>query len=1417
MPPKPKPKRNNAQYQALTTVLRGIIQDYPAGGGVLRELCQNADDSGATMIEFVFDPGEYPTDNLLHDRLAEYQGPSLLAYNNRTFSETDFLSLSRIGDSEKAHDERSTGKFGRGFNSVYNWTDAPTIFSGDSLLLLDPHLRWSKDIEHPGGPLYDFVADSTNPAMVNQLSPFRRYVSSFSQFFDGTIIRLPLRTAEQALVNEIIHERDRKPTTADDIKEAFVQYAAEMSESLLFLRHISSITLKIGDTVFAKAERRKFDGANDITDAFSIEAPYSSVLIRGEEPQKDEQFVMEISFQNQGEMNVSRYAVTHHMRHKAEDPELQKWARSYKLFPWTAVAFPMSYNQEFSGQLFSTLPLPTRIQHPAHIHAMFSITPDRQSIHSARDSAVSEKAEAKKGARWNRWIFQELVVHAWIANLQFMNDLTVKTSRGNSNWLFWPAGTQEHSETNIPGTEILGAVFKKIVAQKQELLPTVCDTMASGTEAIFANELDDSLMNAFRMARIKVICPPKDRLYELSRIPPKAIGVRHLSPAVIRSELTVLSKNQGLDSLDFDSRYALLDYILSDNEYQDIGKCQAPLLPIVDGTYRNFSYSSARYRFCQKDESQIFKDCTAYLIDRTKLSEQVSHRFATGMQSLQKHTNIAPWTLSGASWYCKEYVFKGEISRRVTDDIIYRPDLSVEWMDRFWRWSLSKDPQWQEVVTDMTGLWLLPLAGQRYQKIGSTSKALNVSGTGRVAEAFRAILETSAVVSRHYPVFTGYGMSSGTLDFFQKMGIVMDCSNIEELVKWLALFLGFLGELQNDERAEILDRLGAAGERVSKAAVRKRVKPLLQKLPLFREAFGTGRECSPWICLNDPSVRYIAIPAESTLSDLRRPQTTFINVDDPGARSLLRTFGLAEIPPPLDLLEKYVIPTMSERRGSARVALSRYALKPRNYLDLSSQAHDILKSLEFVPVHGEPSLLKCPSELVDPESTAAELFFDDEPVFPDKSYLLEFRDSLQKLGMITSITERVILNRLDRYSELPSQIVKLSQMLQNLIFAAPRPPVLGDRYLNLKWVPASMNGVTNLYSPRDCRNSHQKELVKYSMPLTELEVGSWWNTQLEWDRAPAPHHILRQLDEAVARHDNEVITALLEKGWLQLDAVANQLLDKAWIPGVSGGYHRRSDIFFRNASYYPYIDNISPQVARYFNNPGTLIRVHRDPPYDKLKEIQVRLANKEKLSDNDLEVYISLLEALHTLNAKRIDLKQWKAPDVGGVLHDLANLTAGDPSHDDDDNMAVPSFKYLHPSITLSTIKFLKIPTIQDRFLDQKVGAEFGMDFAQDEDPIIAISDTLQRYPFQSTFNEYLANAEDSGARKIRWLIDRTESYPDSSLMTTQLRECAGPALLCFNDGVFSEKDFDAVIQIGVNRRDRSSKIGRFGRGSLTM
>lgn len=45
-----QPIDDNRQRQSLTTALKNICRDYPAGGTVLRELLQNADDAGATEV-----------------------------------------------------------------------------------------------------------------------------------------------------------------------------------------------------------------------------------------------------------------------------------------------------------------------------------------------------------------------------------------------------------------------------------------------------------------------------------------------------------------------------------------------------------------------------------------------------------------------------------------------------------------------------------------------------------------------------------------------------------------------------------------------------------------------------------------------------------------------------------------------------------------------------------------------------------------------------------------------------------------------------------------------------------------------------------------------------------------------------------------------------------------------------------------------------------------------------------------------------------------------------------------------------------------------------------------------------------------------------------------------------------------------
>ena len=85
-------------------------------------MIQNADDAGATVVQFYIDSRHHQSIQLPNEKLSEYQGPALIVANDGVFSEKDWEGIQRLQDSIKADDPFSVGKFGIGFNSVYHIT-----------------------------------------------------------------------------------------------------------------------------------------------------------------------------------------------------------------------------------------------------------------------------------------------------------------------------------------------------------------------------------------------------------------------------------------------------------------------------------------------------------------------------------------------------------------------------------------------------------------------------------------------------------------------------------------------------------------------------------------------------------------------------------------------------------------------------------------------------------------------------------------------------------------------------------------------------------------------------------------------------------------------------------------------------------------------------------------------------------------------------------------------------------------------------------------------------------------------------------------------------------------------------------------------------------------------------------------------
>lgn len=224
---------------------------------------------------------------------------------------------------------------------VYHWTDGPWILSRRWLLLLDPHKRWSSATDMPGGPTWDFVEDHDTVELQNHLETFQLFDLDTSKEIDLTIIRIPLRTVAQAATSEIVKQEVR----LDDIKKALEQFGQEMKEGgLLFLKYIRKITLRIDNDLVASIQVLE----NNSTDLkIRDELPSDFKRLYVQTPSRTEHdlhkfFELDIEYATGASSSINRYLISHTMMRSSGDQKMDLWARQKKLFPWTAVAAPLT-------------------------------------------------------------------------------------------------------------------------------------------------------------------------------------------------------------------------------------------------------------------------------------------------------------------------------------------------------------------------------------------------------------------------------------------------------------------------------------------------------------------------------------------------------------------------------------------------------------------------------------------------------------------------------------------------------------------------------------------------------------------------------------------------------------------------------------------------------------------------------------------------------------------------------------------------------------------------------------------------------------------------------------------------------------------------------------------------------------------
>ena len=1102
-------------------------------------------------MEYCLDTNEYTQYPLLHDSLQEYMGPALLARNNAVFEDKDFESLSSVGDSGKRNDLEKCGKFGQvsvfhartlsfpmfldfkscprslyayfrlavaplkchppqippkaafltlesqGFSSVFHVTDGPWIFSRNWLLLLDPHHSWSKDEAKPGGPAWDVVENQDCEEIRNQLAAFKLFSYDPSQSLKETYIRLPLRTAKQAATSKI---KPHAPSI-DDIKQLLSKFCQEIeSGGLLFLKNIRKVTVRIDQTLMLKAEIIERDKnhiqtrtglLNDFRNMYSLKANNVESLSRT--------FETKIEYHSNKRSWTDTFLIQHLMVCSCGDSELDNWARDLKLFPWVAVAAPIDvHGSSFVGKLFSTLSLPILTNQPVHIHGLFAIAPDRARL-GFEDSEL----------QWNARMFKNLVPTAYVKLLERRKAVSCL----EEGYSLWPSVGIETSDL---WTTIIDQVIRQIIVNKIPVWSTALRTsveLNEGFLTVAGSETKDHAA-ALAKAHLPIIQLKKSLLTKVQHIADDLQRkLRMMIPSAVRSFLrSETSVKVTNDTAPLILEFCLLDAIDGSSKqvvYEDLGGIE--VFPTLSGTL-----SSPANLFLPRtpEEQDLFAVARPFeTVDLRKISRKTQDLLLHDIAQLDttkclRHRSLHDLSMDWSNMY--------RVPAQCSKDGVRMSRLSEcnPMLREIWTWICARRREKaEEFPSSLHNLFLVPERNARIRRLASRFDAPTLFIQKQ--EPLEGLLSKISAQSPNVapPIFDNHLLTDHALSTIRSdMGasIVFQFAfqdDLESLVAWLVAAKNMLLTVSRDEKKMLLAHLEQL-IRMNSRTPQNHLIDQLSQLPLF-STITSSAPYEHWLTVTnavDRSHNLFEMPAQ--LPPLPAIESvSFCLLSDPHEKYILEQLGIVERISNEQLLIEYLLPWMHK---AAEDSFATVKEKLVDWIFLNSEApseswiSNVLNHHPIVPLsvsdtEGRPVYARL-QDVIDPNSTFAKMYFEDEGRFPDPQFYKRHKRALIACGISNGLFPHTPLDRARVFAEDKTATPTLIEKVECLFNAPLSEDTLASatsvkEIRTLRWIPGtSVLGNPVLLCPIMCRGASQSQLVDKVYGQTPFHMkrrGKW--------------------------------------------------------------------------------------------------------------------------------------------------------------------------------------------------------------------------------------------------------------------------------------------------------------------------------------
>lgn len=715
------------QHEALTTRLKHIVEMYADGPGILFELVQNADDAGASEVIFLLDKTHYGTSSVLSPEMADWQGPALYCFNSSVFSPQDLYAISRIGQDSKLEKPSAIGRFGLGFNCVYHFTDIPGFVSGENIVMFDPHACNLPGISpsHPGLRI-KFVGRRILEQFPDQFAPFLQFGCDLQHPFPGTLFRFPLRSENAAMRSQIKKEK----YAPEDVLSLFSSFSEIVSEALLFLRNVKTISIFVKDGAGNDMQLLHRVCKNIIAEPVNEPHPLHAMLdfIHGnsQSGMDKEQFFNKLSKTMDRDLPWDCHKIMV-SEQNSSDEKSHFWImsecigggsarrksvaldnRSRNFIPWASVAAylhsvsekevktddgqiaeresnnnvlyhfqihpdSMQNRREFEGRAFHFLPLPIATHLPTHVNAYFELSSNRRDIWFGNDMAGGGKVRSD----WNMHLLEDVVAPAYCHLLT-----KVAAEIGPSDLFFslWPTST---------GVEPWFSMVRKLYMCIAERGFRILYTKARGgqwistKQAIFpdftfpqADQLVEALSDA-GLPLVLVSKPVVDRFMETCS------ALNFLTPQLLRT-LLIRRKREFKNK---DAMILTLEYCLSDVSGSiPIDSLNGlPLVPLANGLFTTINKrgEGERIYVTCKNEYDLLKGSVPHLLIDCSIPEVLLNKLRD--ISLSGNSNISKLTCDSLeALFPRFFPVEWQHAKHVSWNPGYHCQPSLEWMRLLW-------------------------------------------------------------------------------------------------------------------------------------------------------------------------------------------------------------------------------------------------------------------------------------------------------------------------------------------------------------------------------------------------------------------------------------------------------------------------------------------------------------------------------------------------------------------------------------------------------------------------------------------------------------------------------------------------------------------------------------------------------------